>query len=352
MSNYYGSGLPCSDYIMHYGIKGQKWYNRRYQYDDGTLTPAGKERYRKGGGLDKAKDSKIANGAKAVGKVFGKGISRVGEGISRAVKGKLAEKVPWMLNDEELERYRYRAERENAFRKAAADRANINKSKESDTSKWVKQLARDVAGNTVKTLTSKGVEAFAEDHIQSKKKRKDEKRDDRMQEIRDNNEIDKLNSEQLKRQVDNAVNRMKLNMENEIADEVSDASQMRQLQSESRDMYRRYRSERANYEMMRDNPDRYTSEETHAEYSNMRRTMRDLDSNLSTRREITQRQNERSQRLKEQRRLIDQYTNPNKGNSKLNQAMENKVKEMMRNQGISEDEAIAQLLARFNNGNP
>ena len=31
-----------SDYIYHYGIKGQKWGVRRYQNPDGTLTSMGK----------------------------------------------------------------------------------------------------------------------------------------------------------------------------------------------------------------------------------------------------------------------------------------------------------------------
>ena len=35
----------CSDYLMHYGIKGQKWGVRRFQKKDGTLTSAGKKRY-------------------------------------------------------------------------------------------------------------------------------------------------------------------------------------------------------------------------------------------------------------------------------------------------------------------
>lgn len=33
--------------MYHHGILGQKWGVRRYQNEDGTLTPAGKERYLK-----------------------------------------------------------------------------------------------------------------------------------------------------------------------------------------------------------------------------------------------------------------------------------------------------------------
>lgn len=34
-------------YICHHGIKGQKWYVRRFQNPDGSLTAAGKRRYAK-----------------------------------------------------------------------------------------------------------------------------------------------------------------------------------------------------------------------------------------------------------------------------------------------------------------
>lgn len=34
-----------SSYLAHHGVKGQKWGIRRYQYADGSLTPAGKKRY-------------------------------------------------------------------------------------------------------------------------------------------------------------------------------------------------------------------------------------------------------------------------------------------------------------------
>lgn len=41
MANYY------NDYLIHHGVKGQKWGVRRYQNADGSLTPAGKKRQAK-----------------------------------------------------------------------------------------------------------------------------------------------------------------------------------------------------------------------------------------------------------------------------------------------------------------
>lgn len=47
MNIYYVAGMPYSDELYHYGIKGQKWGIRRFQNADGTYTLAGKERYQK-----------------------------------------------------------------------------------------------------------------------------------------------------------------------------------------------------------------------------------------------------------------------------------------------------------------
>lgn len=48
--------IVSKDELYHHGIKGQKWYVRRFQYEDGSLTPAGEKRYPLN-----AKDQKAVN---------------------------------------------------------------------------------------------------------------------------------------------------------------------------------------------------------------------------------------------------------------------------------------------------
>ena len=45
IDEYYASLKNNTDFIEHHGIKGQKWGVRRYQNEDGSLTPEGEERY-------------------------------------------------------------------------------------------------------------------------------------------------------------------------------------------------------------------------------------------------------------------------------------------------------------------
>lgn len=48
-----------NDYLMHYGIEGQKWGVRRFQNADGTLTEEGKLRYSESSGGSDSKNIKI-----------------------------------------------------------------------------------------------------------------------------------------------------------------------------------------------------------------------------------------------------------------------------------------------------
>lgn len=48
MNNYIYWAEDNSEAIEHYGIVGQKWGKRRYQYEDGSLTSEGIRRYRNG----------------------------------------------------------------------------------------------------------------------------------------------------------------------------------------------------------------------------------------------------------------------------------------------------------------
>ena len=41
------NAVEYTDFLTHHGIKNQKWGVRRYQNEDGSLTDAGKKRYRK-----------------------------------------------------------------------------------------------------------------------------------------------------------------------------------------------------------------------------------------------------------------------------------------------------------------
>ena len=77
-----------SDYIMHYGVKGQKWGVRRYRYADGTLTPAGKKRYSSKNGFNRTmrmKMTELVNTARThvTGKQYVDGFIKDGTTLSR-----------------------------------------------------------------------------------------------------------------------------------------------------------------------------------------------------------------------------------------------------------------------------
>lgn len=71
-----------SDTLTHYGVKGMKWGVRKYQYADGSLTPAGRKRYVNGGsGRSSGKPTTKVDHAKRVASIMS---MEVGHAINSA----------------------------------------------------------------------------------------------------------------------------------------------------------------------------------------------------------------------------------------------------------------------------
>ena len=102
MSTYYVAGLPYSDELYHFGIKGQKWGIRRYQNPDGTLTKEGKARYRVNS-IDEYRKRQLDSG-KSISETVGNITSKTSD-IIRRKRNKEAIKVDdsvKSMSDEEL----------------------------------------------------------------------------------------------------------------------------------------------------------------------------------------------------------------------------------------------------------
>lgn len=72
-----------NDVLCHHGIKGQKWGTRRYQYEDGTWTAAGKARRRDGEGKYDKQVSRVS-GDKVSRRTFKKSLNKLSKYHDRA----------------------------------------------------------------------------------------------------------------------------------------------------------------------------------------------------------------------------------------------------------------------------
>ena len=124
-----------SDFLMHYGISGQKWGLRRYQNEDRTLTEEGKARYNK----SSKDDVKEARAEK-------KALKKAEKEAKKAEKeAKKPESATWkakdakFLSDEELNRRNSRLQRERQYI-------------DMTTPGW-KKGAKRTAGDLLKALT-------------------------------------------------------------------------------------------------------------------------------------------------------------------------------------------------------
>ena len=116
-----GIVIVPEDELYHYGIIGQRWYHRRYQHEDGTLTEEGKMRYRKGGRTAEL-GKKLKSAAKSAASSMGSGIksaaSKVANETSRMARKKMG---PKYMTDQELRDATNRMNLEKNYRQTRAD---------------------------------------------------------------------------------------------------------------------------------------------------------------------------------------------------------------------------------------
>lgn len=128
--------------LRHYGIKGQRWGQRRFQEEDGTYTAAGKERY-----------------GRVSGKVSGKG--KTGKKNSRNWKPEDAEN----LSDEELNRRNNRMQREQQYKDATTPK--WKKEAKQTAKDWTKEAVKRIFVATAVTLA---VAAMTQQYKKAQKK--------------------------------------------------------------------------------------------------------------------------------------------------------------------------------------
>lgn len=120
MSTYYVAGLPCSNELYHHGIDGMHWHVRRFQYLNGKLTPAGRERYGVGEPRNSEATDKFKKSIKNAGQAVGQAARSVKSNAAVQAVGRTARSAtayaatrtkmrhPSMMSDEDLRKYTQR----------------------------------------------------------------------------------------------------------------------------------------------------------------------------------------------------------------------------------------------------
>lgn len=141
-----------SQYLAHYGIKGQKWGQRRYQNFDGSLTEDGRQRYGVG---DKKNWKKLDSDARNDAKEYAVAKAYYGDGAGnrrKHIKNIVSERSKDPDYKAAFEKYLANQDTEKAQKTADRQRhVNTAKDKTAQTARGVKNF---LLGNAVPMTTA------------------------------------------------------------------------------------------------------------------------------------------------------------------------------------------------------
>ena len=125
--------LTREDYLMHHGVKGQKWGLRQWQNEDGSLTPAGREHY--GYGKERYNTKQAFKNAKSE---YAKAKAYKRAAVKRARSGSFEQ-----INDKELDSAFDRLDKaKSTYKQARSDYRKDKTARAAEQKAW-KQQRRD-----------------------------------------------------------------------------------------------------------------------------------------------------------------------------------------------------------------
>ena len=164
-------------YLEHHGILGMKWGVRRYQNKDGSLTPAGKKRYKSTEEELKAREKVIKNAERAKAKVDKLNAKKAEldarEEALKSGKKKVEPPKPKTMKDmtdDELRAQTNRMQLEKQYIDAQKNLAAANPRQMSAGEKFIKSLKDDVLIPAAKNAGKEYVEKVMKDKLGLNKK--------------------------------------------------------------------------------------------------------------------------------------------------------------------------------------